>query len=364
MRVSAVAVFLTLTVAAQSQDTLGLSNGYRKVSTANFDLSLVQDAQILASLRPKGQDFDFSPSDFLQHRAGNEQYHVGDVNFRFRAAGDSSTWVDASSASSRQPVEDVPLTSALAEADLTDTLPDSFPLKVMRKWTDVDGDLGLSFTVTNAQNHSIELGSLGLPIEFNSIFYNYTAEEALDTCSLIDPYIGLGGGYVQVTPTRGTGPALVITPLGDTPFEAWNFLKEPTNGALPYHSQVFEGFYEWQTLSKAHAETEWADVEPWNEPTSKILAPGSSWTVGLRISLVKEGVRGIGDVVQNTGTPYAVGVPGYIIPSDLQASLYLFTNKTVTELRTTPAQDSILPKAMRAISGNYSHNRGFGAASD
>ncbi|KAL3428798.1 hypothetical protein BDV09DRAFT_203851 [Aspergillus tetrazonus] len=288
MRVSAAAIFLTLTVAAQSQDTLGLSNGYRNVSTANFDLSLVQDAQILASLRPKGQDFDFSPADFLQYRAGNDQYHIGDINFRFRAAGDS-TWVDASSASSRQPVEDVPSTSALAEADLTDTLPDLFPLKVTRKWTDVDGDLGLSFTVMNAQNHSIELGSLGLPIEFNSIFYNYTAEEALDTCSLIDPYIGLGGGYVQVTPTRGTGPALVITPLGDTPFEAWNFLEEPTDGAVPYHSQVFEGFYEWQTLSKSHAETEWADVEPWNEPTSKVLAPGSSWTVGLRISIVKDG---------------------------------------------------------------------------
>ncbi|KAL4985453.1 hypothetical protein BDW68DRAFT_198851 [Aspergillus falconensis] len=329
--------FLALAVSAQNKDTLGLSNGYKNVSIANFDFSLVQDSQILASLRPRGQDFDFSPAAYLRSRAGNGQYHVGDINFRYRVAGDRP-WIDASSASARQPVKDVQSTSAFSEADLANTLPVSFPLKVTRKWTDIDGDLGLSFTLTNTQNYSIELGSLGLPLEFNSIFYNYTAEEALDSCSLIDPYIGLGGGYVQVTPTSGTGAALVITPLGDTPFEAWNFLEEPTDGALPYHSQVFEGFYEWQSLTKAHAETDWADVEPWNEPTSKILAPGSSWMVGLRISLVKDGVRGIGDAVQGTGTPYAVGVPGYIIPSDLQASLYLFTNKTVTEITTTPAQ--------------------------
>ncbi|KAL4932587.1 uncharacterized protein BDV17DRAFT_279402 [Aspergillus undulatus] len=327
MRGLVAALFLTLAASAQDQleDTLGLSNGYKNISTANFELSLVQDSQILASLRPSGQEFDFSPASFLQHRAANGQYHIGDINFRYRLPG-GSEWIDVSSASSRQPVEDASSSSesALSEADLANTLPNSFPLQVTRTWADIDGDLGLTFTITNTQNQSIELGSLGLPLEFNSIFYNYTAEEALASCSLIDPYIGLEAGYVQVSPTSGTGAALVITPLGDTPFEAWNFLEEPTDGVLPYHSQV-------------HAETEWVGVEPWNEPSFKILEPGSSWAVGLRLSLVKEGVRGIRDVVESTGTPYAVGVPGYIIPSDLEASLYLFTDKTVTNFTTAPA---------------------------
>lgn len=339
----AAAFAAVLVASAHAQDTLGLANGYKNLSTTNFDFDLVQDAQVLSSIRPSGGSFDFSPSKFLQYRAADGQYHVGDINFRYRLSS-TSEWINASTASSRQAVEDVPSTEALSGANLAKTLPDSFPLDVTRWWTNIDGDLGLTFTLNNTNDEAVELGSLGLPIEFNSIFYNYEADEALENCSLIDPYIGLGGGYVQVTPTRGTGDALVITPLGDTQFEAWNFLEEPTDGELPYHSQVFEGFYEWQVLTKAHAEQEWADVEPWNEPTSRTLKPGDSWTVGLRLSLVKDGIRGIGDVVEATGTPHAVGVPGYIIPSDLEASLYLFTNKTVANMTTSPVQSFDITK--------------------
>lgn len=337
MRVYAAALAAVLAVSAQAQDTLGLANGYKNLSTTNFDFDLVQDAQVLSSIRPRGGSFDFSPSTFLQYRAANGQYHVGDINFRYRLSS-TGEWIDASTASSRQAVEDVSSTEALSEANLAKTLPDSFPLDVTRRWTNIDGDLGLTFTLNNTNEEAVELGSLGLPIEFNSIFYNYTTDEALESCSLIDPYIGFGAGYVQVTPTRGTGDALVITPLGETQFEAWNFLEEPTDGELPYHSQVFEGFYEWQVLTKAHAKQEWADVEPWNAPTSRTLKPGDSWTVGLRLSLVEDGIRGIGDVVEATGTPYAMGVPGYIIPSDLEASLYLFTNKTVANITASPAE--------------------------
>ncbi len=343
MMAYAAAFAAVLVASAHAQDTLGLANGYKNLSTTNFDFDLVQDAQVLSSIRPSGGSFDFSPSKFLQYRAADGQYHVGDINFRYRLSS-TGEWINASTASSRQAVEDVPSTEALSGANLAKTLPDSFPLDVTRWWTNIDGDLGLTFTLNNTNDEAVELGSLGLPIEFNSIFYNYEADEALENCSLIDPYIGLGGGYVQVTPTRGTGDALVITPLGDTQFEAWNFLEEPTDGELPYHSQVFEGFYEWQVLTKAHAEQEWADVEPWNEPTSRTLKPGDSWTVGLRLSLVKDGIRGIGDVVEATGTPHAVGVPGYIIPSDLEASLYLFTNKTVANMTTSPVQSFDITK--------------------
>ncbi|KAJ5203357.1 hypothetical protein N7449_005436 [Penicillium cf. viridicatum] len=319
MRASAPLFSFLLAISAQALDTLGLSNGVKDLSTANFDLSLVSDSQVLSSLRPSGKEFDFSPSRFLPYRA------------------------EKRSASARRPVKQVPSTDALGESDLAKTLPSSFPLKVTRKWTDINGDLGLTFTLVNTGDETVELGGVGFPIEFNSIFFNYTAEEALGNCSLIDPYIGLGGGYLQVTPTSGTGPALVITPLGDTPFEAWGFLEEP-KGEIPYQSQVFEGFYQWQVLSKADAETEWRGVEPWNKPSSKHLHPGTSWTIGLRLSLAKGGVRNLGDTVQAAGTPYAVSVPGYIIPSDLEASLHLFTDKAVANMTTSPPRSFYITK--------------------
>ena len=41
-----------------------------------------------------------------------------------------------------------------------------------------------------------------------------------------DPYIGRDAGYLQVTRLSGHGPALLVVPLGDTPFEAYNPLLE------------------------------------------------------------------------------------------------------------------------------------------
>ena len=179
--------------------------------------------------------------------------------------------------------------------------------------------------------------SLGFPIEFNNIFSNRTALQTEQTCSLQDPYIGLGAGYVQVTPLQGTGPALVVTGLNGTDFEAWRFLPEATNTNLYYQSQVFEGLYEWQTHTLAWAQNEWKNVTPWNVPTSLTITPGQSFTAGLRFSLAQGGVRDIGDTVKGAGKPYAMGVPGYIVPQDLVADLYVSSNATVNSVTSDPA---------------------------
>ncbi|GAB1207286.1 hypothetical protein APSETT445_006000 [Aspergillus pseudonomiae] len=302
-----------------------------QVNTDNFDLRLVTDAQILASLKPSGSSFDFLPSDYLPYRAANGQYHIGDITFRYRAVGDSE-WTAGDSSQTRAVVKSLDA-DALAAADLTSTLSASSALQIVRQWLDVDGDLGLSFTLTNKGNSSVEIGSLGFPIESNSIFTNRTADEVTAQCSLVDPYIGLDAGYLQFSPTSGQGPALIITPLDNTstPFEAWRNLEEVSDQYTGYGSQTFEGFYEWQTHSKAYAEKEWAEVAPWNEPTARSLKPGESTTVGLRFSVVKDGVRGIQKAVQGTNTPLTIGT-GYVVPRDLTAQLFIFHSANVSKI--------------------------------
>jgi hypothetical protein len=318
-----IAALLSFGVDAQD-DTLGLSSGYTSLSTANFDIKLVKDSQILASLKPTGDDFDFLPFDFILYRAGNGQYHNGDITYRYRASG-TTRWLAGDSSSTRENVREIDST-ALAAADLASTLPNGSPLQVVRKWLDVDGDLGLSFTLTNKGNSSLEIGSLGFPTEFNSIFSNRTADDMSAKCSLTDPYIGLDAGYIQVTPTAGTGAALIVTPLlnTSTSFEAWRNLNEASTDPLYYGSQTFEGFYEWQSHTKAYAENEWSNVTPWNEPSSRVLKTGESITYGLRFSVVKDGIRGIQKAVQSTNTPLTIGIPGYVVPADLTAQLYVF----------------------------------------
>ncbi|KAF4183726.1 hypothetical protein CNMCM7927_008853 [Aspergillus lentulus] len=322
---------LALTVCGQ-KDNLGLKNGYISLSTGNWDLKLVKDAQVLASLTPKGNSFDFLPFDYLPVRTENEQYHNGDITFRYRATGETK-WVEVDSAKSRKAVTVVQAKDALAAADLTPTLPANSSLRIIRKWVDVDGDLGLSFTITNAANQDIEIGSLGFPIEFNSIFTNRTPEEMSAKCSLTDPYIGMDAGYLQITPTSGTGEALIVTPLGNTStsFEAWRDIDEPYFGSTAYGSQTFEGFYEWLVHSKAYADTEWRNAKPWNPPTSRILKAGQSTTVGLRFSRVKDGIRGIQKAVRATNTPLTIGT-GYVVPRDQTVQLRILAPTDVVSV--------------------------------
>lgn len=323
---------ILLTVGANT-DNLRLKDGYISFSTANFDIELVKDAQVLASLKPVGSSFDFLPFDYLSFRAGNGQYHNGDITYRYRSTSDQ-TWIDGDSSQARKSVLAITNTngSTLAAANLSPTLPSGSPLQIIRQWLDVDGDLGLSFTIANQGSSSLEIGSLGFPTEFNSIFTNRTAEDIQAYCSLTDPYIGLDAGYLQVVPVSGNGDALVVTPSGNTktPLEAWRNLNEPdvyTDDA--YGSQVFEGFYEWQTHSLAYAENEWANATPWNTASSTVLQPGGSITVGLRFSLVSGGVRGIQQAVQKTGTPLTIGA-SYVVPLDLTTNLFIFHSASIS----------------------------------
>ncbi|KAL5366247.1 hypothetical protein BJX96DRAFT_182433 [Aspergillus floccosus] len=328
---SVVISLLALTVQCQSDD-LGLAAGYISLSTANWDLKLVKNAQILASLQPKGTSFDFLPFDNLQNRAANGQYHNGDITLRYRATG-TTEWIAGDSSQARKPVTVIEADDALMAADLTPTLPAGSPLQIVRKWINLDGDLGLSFTLTNTAKNRLEIGSLGFPTEFNNIFTNRSAEEMMAKCSLADPYIGLDAGYVQVTPTSGTGEALIVTPLGNTttPFEAWRNLNEPVFDSTAYGSQTFEGLYEWQTRSKAFADNEWANVTPWNPATSFVLTAGQSATVGLRFSVVKDGIRGIQKAVQATNTPVTIGT-GYVVPRDLTVQLFILALSDISDV--------------------------------
>ncbi|KAM0211717.1 hypothetical protein ACHAQD_010127 [Fusarium lateritium] len=317
------------------KDNLGLNNGYIDIKTDNFKARIVRDAQILASLTSADDAFDFLPFDRIDVRAQNGQYHWGDITYRYRKEG-GTTWTSGDSAQKRQPVKKISAGQSLSASNLSPTLPTG-PLNITREWIDVKGDLGLRFTLTNNGEDSLELGSLGFPAEFNSIFTNRTAEEMQAHCSLSDPYIGQDAGQIRVTPVKGTGKGLVVTPLGGTksPLEAYRNLDEPYFESTGYASQTFEGFYEWQVLSKAWAEKEWKGQKPWNEPTSKVLKPGESLKVGVRFSL-SESVRDFDQAVRKSGNPVAVGVPGYTIPRDLPAQLIVKSDSKVASITVSP----------------------------
>lgn len=316
---------------AEIVPTLGLESGRISLDAPAFELELVAASQTVAALRPKGADgFDFTPGDWLDRRNGDGFHHLGDLSLRLRQG--QGDWQELSTAAARRPV--VALEAGgdvLAAADLAATLPDDIPLQVRRYWELADGELALRFELENTSSGPVEIGSLGIPMVFNNILHERSLEEAHAVASFHDPYIGKDAGYLQVTRLTGLGPALLVVPYGDTPFEAYNpLLSDPTRRGV-----TFEGFYEWMPLSLAHAQSDWSEAEPWNLPTSATLRPGESRSWGVRF-LVADGLRDIEPTLAEHRRPVAVGVPGYVLPMDIEARLYLKYPERIVDIRVEP----------------------------
>ncbi|GIX49907.1 MAG: hypothetical protein KatS3mg132_101 [Limisphaera sp.] len=316
--------------------TLDLNGGWIEAHTPHFDLRLSRQAQVLTSLRPRGGTFDFLPADQLEFRSRAGFHHLGDILLRVRRSGETN-WIEWSSARVTRDIRPLdPPEGAVASADLGPSLPPDFPLSVRRTWQIEDGHLVLRFELQNRTGQPVEIGGLAFPVVFNNLIHNFLTErarpleESHESCVFFDPYIGLDAGYLQVTRLNGRGPALLVVPWNHTPFEAWQPLREPA----PI-MQTFEGTFAWTVHSRAWTEQEWRPAQPWNPPTSAVLAPGQTRSYGLRLVPAEE-IRKLEAALQEAGRPVAVGVPGYILPMDLDARLFIRHRHKVRALAADP----------------------------
>ncbi|MFT3746569.1 MAG: DUF5695 domain-containing protein [Pyrinomonadaceae bacterium] len=356
--------------------TLGLEDGTSDHTTPEFNLRLVKRSQTLAALEPKGANgFDFTPADRMTTRASDGFHHFGDIKFSLKIDGQ---WRAFDTASKRQAILALAAQSPdIARADLSPSLPADCPVQVIRTWTVRDGKLVLHFELINKTDQPIEIGELGIPMVFNNIITGRKLPEAHEKNSFSDPYIGLDAGYIQVTRLKGNGPALVVIPEGNTPFEAYQLLNEP---ARP--QQTAEGMFEWIVRSKAIAEKEWLrsemptignelfdlilflgnsdnirenalkgrDVDPWNEPTSEILPPKGKRELGVRF-LLSDRIQNIEETLKANKRPVAVGIPGYVLPNDIEGKLFLKAPSKVANIEVQPA-GSMTVTAAKAPKGD------------
>src|SRR5262245_28490168 len=270
----------------------------------DFKLKLDQTSQTVAALEPTNTPgFDFTPGDRLSQRAANGYHRLGDLILRARISS-SGPWQKYDTAESRTPVEPLmTVAPILAASRLSPTLPADIPLQITRLWL-FDGDrLILRFEIKNKTSQPVQLGALGIPMVFNNMLTGRNLKESHEKCSFSDPYIGQDAGYLQVTRLNGAGPALVVVPDGQTPFEAWQLLSEPTRP-----SQTFEGVFAWMVHTQAFAEEEWRGVIPWNPPTFATLAPGETKTYGVGFLLSNE-IRNIETTLAQNNRPVAIGIP-------------------------------------------------------
>jgi hypothetical protein len=328
-----------------------LDQGFITLDTPQFTLKLVRSSQTVAALLPKGANgFDFTPGDRLVARSRDGYYHLGDLDLRLRV-GSAVSWQSYSTALARKPVAPLAVSGAdLAAADLTATLAADIPLKVVRAWAIDGGQLVLRFTFSNTTQQPVEIGSLGIPMIFDNDMTDRTLEQAHTICSFYDPSIAEDAGYLQVTRLNGHGPALVVVPDGHTPFEAWNPILDERHSSTPeiFHDPAprgvtFEGFYEWMVHSGAYQQDEWSKAQPWNPGTTFTLAPGQARVYALRF-LLADSIPNIENTLAENDRPVAVGVPGYILPTDLEAWLFLKYLQAVRSIAVEPAGAIVIRK--------------------
>ena len=315
----------------------------RSFKVGAFTLALRADTQTLARLSPATDPaFDFVPGAREAERQGDGYVHIGDIHLRLREAG--GAWRDFSSAAARKPIRILPSRPGeLAAADITLSMGSGFPLTVERRWVKEKGVPALRFTLVNRGKLPIEIGVLGLPMVFDNIISDRSLEEAHAQASFTDPYIGRDAGYLQVTRLSGKGPALLVLPERSTPLEAYvpiPDVRREKGGIFTDRSpraQTSEGFYDWTVASKGYVDREWKSAgEQWNAPTSITLAPGATRIVGVRFVL-SPSIRAIEDSLAAQGRPVAIGVPGYVVPMDMDATLFVKSQRPITRIESIPA---------------------------
>src|SRR5262249_11182479 len=222
-------------------------------------------------------------------------------------------------------------------------LPSDIPLHITRTWVLESNRLVLRFAIKNTSKTEVEVGALGIPMIFNNVLNERSLEEAHAKCSFYDPYIGEDAGYLQVTRLSGHGPALLVVPEGHTPFEAYNPILDKADrfGAKPLFTDptprgiTFEGFYEWMVHSQTYAESEWKQPQPWNPPTSLKLNPGESKTYGVRF-LLSPSIHDLETNLAANARPVAIGIPGYVVPMDLDGHLFLKYGQGIKSITVEP----------------------------
>jgi hypothetical protein len=317
-----------------------------KVQSRDFEIELDQQSQTLISLKPKqGGGFDFAPSKLRGVRTGDGYYHLGDLDLRLRTAGETQ-WRDYSTAHRRQKAVKLPTDGiTLAAAQISLSLPEDLGLQVVRRWQRADsGNLALRFELTNTGKRPIELGGVGFAMVFDNVLTKRSLDEAHTRASFADPYIGLDAGYLQVTRLNGKGPALLVIGEKGTAFEAYKPIsdqKDAKGAALLFNDatprgQTFEGFYDWMVASRGFAEQEWRNAEGWNEPTIVTLAPGATRKFGLQFVLANS-IREIENTLTAQSRPVAVGIPGYVLPTDLPGDLWIRSSHAISAVSSHPA---------------------------
>jgi hypothetical protein len=361
----------------------GLSVGLRNATRAVQVLGLVRDERWFANFSFVPPLWNYIPE--KPHRDFAGCHHIGDATFRVQPAAETnaSSWAFYSTAAGgdapAQPLAhgaELYDLSNLTAAAASNSLDQRFPLgiHVLRSVGPAPGGrpgfrIGLNLSVP-AYGAAVRVGGLGFSLISDSFFggNNNTAIAAFG--SFMDAHVGGAHGFATITRADGTAQLLVTTCGGDDPAVAQRSGMEAWRPILEDAVSPNEGMWEWSVHTTAWS-SEWSrnaqapeltfpddsahkaawpsprspwpswhlnetvflpNPRPWNPPTEVVLQPGApAVEYALCFSLPPpSGVGGgVGPRARDAGTAAAgratvVGVPGYVVASDMAGAAFLY----------------------------------------
>ena len=184
------------------------------------------------------------------------------------------------------------------------------------------GGLEMRLEITNRGATPLRLSALGLAMAFDQNFVGRSLPQVAAQASFAEPFLGGGGGYVQVSRATGLGPVLLLTPLGEgSGFEAWRPLRNGEDAMrLDF---MYEMSYELMLHSQHYAEGAWRGATPWNPATGATLAPGEARSYGVALHLAPS-LQRVEETLLRAGRLVATPLPGPLLALDMSnASLLL-----------------------------------------
>jgi hypothetical protein len=103
-------------------------------------------------------------------------------------------------------------------------------------------------------------------------------------------------------------------------------------------------------MSADYASTDWKTLQPWNTPSSETIAPGATRTYGLKFLLAPE-LSDITKTLAENNRPVAFGVPGYILPMEMDGKLFVKYGKAVKSIASVPTGAIEVKKGKSAKNG-------------
>jgi len=205
-----------------------------------------------------------------------------------------------------------------------------------------------SLTIRNRGAGTLEIGDLGLPLLFNTIY----AKDPFVTYQqrvIRHSYIAGDSSFIFWTRANGEGPYLIMTPRDGTHLEY--FEGTSAGNKADASDPVFGPRNAWEGLYTAyiHAAAEGGEIErqgSWRQPlTTKLLQPrgsaGDSVTYAFEFRWARD-YSDVRNILYRAGLVTVTVAPGMVIPSDLSALLALHTKRSIHSIEAEfPDQTSI-----------------------